>query len=330
MNPKQIKSFQFILILIVAVSASTPLTVFSSIVKPAKVVAKDGSGDYTSVQAAIDAAPAGQTKPYIIQIKKGIYKELIDLPKGKDFITFKGDGAAKTILTFDNSARKLDANGKEFGTSKSASVFIKGDHFTAEDLTFENSSGIAAGQALAINITGNWAAFKNCRFLGHQDTFFANNGTTQYLKNCYLAGTVDFIFGGSTALFEQCTLYSINAGYLTAASTPQGQKFGYVFLNCKITASDTLKKASVYLGRPWRAYAKVVFIQSNMGAHIRPEGWHNWSKVENESTAYYGEYGSSGAGFEPGKRVAWAKLLTAEEAKIYTKENILGNWKPFN
>lgn len=297
--------------------------------QPDKVVAKDGSGDYTTVQSAIDAAPTGLKQQYVILIKKGVYKELIDIAKGKDYITLIGEDAQTTILTFDNSARKLDQNGKEYGTSKSASTFIKGDHFKALHLTFENSSGVAAGQALAINITGNWSAFKDCRFLGHQDTFFANNGTVQYLKDCYLSGTVDFIFGGSTAVFDHCKIHSVGNGYLTAASTPQGQPYGYVFLNCTVTADQLLKKESVYLGRPWRPYAKVVFIHTKMDGHIKLEGWHNWGKKENETTAYYAEFGSKGAGFEPGKRVEWSKQLTADEVKHYTIKKILGNWKPF-
>lgn len=319
------KKISFLILTIIGIAHQAFATPF----KPNKVVAQDGSGDYTTVQAAIDAAPIGQKEPYLIFIKKGVYKEMIDLPKGKDWISLIGENAQRTILTFDNSARRLDANGKEYGTSKSASTFIKADYFKAENLTFENSAGIAAGQALAINITGNWAAFKNCRFLGNQDTFFANNGTTQYLKDCYLAGTVDFIFGGSAALFENCTLHSLGNGYLTAASTPEKQTYGYVFVNCTITAAPSVKNESVYLGRPWRPHAKVVFINSKMDVHIKPEGWHNWGKKENESTAYYAEYGSKGNGFQRGKRVAWAKELTADEAKPYTTKQILGNWKPF-
>lgn len=297
--------------------------------RPDKIVAKDGSGDYTTVQAAIDAAPAGRNQFYTILIKKGIYKELINIPKGKNFISLKGEGAANTILTFDNSARKLDANGKEYGTFGSSSVYVLADNFKAEDLAFENSSGTTGGQALAISVTGDKAAFKNCRFLGHQDTFYAGGNTIQYFKNCFIAGTVDFIFGASIAYFEDCTLHSVAAGYLTAASTPQGQKYGYVFSKCKLTAEPSLAKNKVYLGRPWRPYANVVFINCDMGAHIRPEGWHNWGKVENEKTAFYAEYQSKGKGYQKDKRVGWAKELTDLEASEYTKKKVLGDWKPF-
>jgi len=297
--------------------------------RPGKIVAKDGSGDFTTVQAAVDAAPASRTSAYLILIKTGNYKEVITVPKEKSFIHFKGEGADKTILTFDNYSKKLDSAGKEYGTSGSASVFIKADNFTAEELTFENSAGIDAGQALAINIGGNFAAFRNCRFLGHQDTYYAASNTLQYLRNCYIAGTVDFMFGGSTAFFEDCTLHSLRNGYLTAASTPQESKYGYVFLGCKLTAASSVSSSSVYLGRPWRPYANVVFLNSKMGAHIRAEGWHNWSKAENERTARYAEYKSTGEGYEKGARVPWAKELADAEASEYTKEKVLGKWNPF-
>jgi pectinesterase len=310
-------------------SATIANTAVGVIKRPDKVVAKDGSGDYTTIQAAIDAAPAGRDQFYIILIRKGVYKELINIPKGKNFIYLKGEGAANTILTFDNSARKLAANGKEYGTFGSSSTYILGDNFKAEDLTFENSSGTTGGQALAISVSGDRAAFRNCSFLGHQDTFYAAGNTIQYFKNCFIAGTVDFIFGASTAYFEDCTLHSIAAGYLTAASTPQGQKYGYVFSKCKLTAEQSLAKSKVYLGRPWRPYANVVFLNCDMGEHIRPEGWHNWGKVENEKTAFYAEYNSKGNGFQSEKRVPWSKLLTPVEVKEYTKIKILGNWAPF-
>lgn len=293
------------------------------------IVAKDGSGDYTTVQEAVDAAPESRTRPFTIFIKQGTYKGIVNIPSNKTFIHFKGAGADKTIISYDNYAKRLNDEGKEYGTSGSATVFIKGNNFIAEDLTFENTAGMNAGQALAVNISAPKSAFKDCRFLGNQDTYYAANGTVQYLKNCFIAGTVDFIFGGSTAFFENCTIHSLRGGYLTAASTPQDQKYGYVFQNCKITAKPGLPKASVYLGRPWRPYANVVFINCEMGAHIKPEGWHNWGNPENEKTARYAEYGSYGAGYQKGKRQSWSKQLSAKEAKAYTKEKVLGNWKPF-
>lgn len=295
--------------------------------KPDKTVAKDGTGDYTTLQAAIDAAPSNATKYYIIAIKNGTYKEVITIPKNKNYIHFKGEDIEKTILTFDNYAKRLDANGAEYGTSGSASVFVKADYFKAENVTFSNTAGMDAGQALAINIGGNFAAFNKCRFLAFQDTYYAADNTLQYLKDCFIAGTVDYMFGGSTALFENCTLHSLRSGYITAASTPQGKKYGYVYLNCKLTG--TSGAASVHLGRPWRPYANVVFVKCEMGGHIKPEGWNNWGNAANEATAFYAEYNSTGEGYKAGQRQAWSKQLTDEQVKEYTAEKILGTWKPF-
>lgn len=292
-----------------------------------KTVAVDGTGDYTTVQAAIDAAPNNSKEYYLIAIKNGIYKEVLTIPKNKNYIYFKGEDSEKTVLTFDNYASKLNGSGAEYGTSGSASVFVKGDYFKAENLTFENTSGIDAGQALAISIEGNYSAFNKCRFLGFQDTYYAGNKTIQYLKECYIAGTVDFMFGNSTAVFDKCTIHSLRNGYITAASTEQDQKYGYVYLNCKLTS--VVGMATVHLGRPWRPYANVVFISCEMGAHIKPEGWNNWGNVANEATAFYAEYKSTGAGYKPGERQPWSKQLTDVEAKEYTLEKILGTWKPF-
>lgn len=294
------------------------------------IVAQDGSGNYKTVQEAVNAVPNGRTTDFTIYIKNGVYKEIITVPSSKTFVYFIGENTEKTILTFDNYAKRLNSEGKEYGTSGSASVFINGNNFKAENITFENTSGIDAGQALAINIGAPKSAFKNCKFLGFQDTFYAGNGTVQYVVDCYIAGTVDFIFGGSTAFFENCTLHSFRDGYLTAASTPQEQKFGYVFYKCKLTGKEDLKKASVYLGRPWRPYASVVFVDCEMAGHIRPDGWHNWGNVDNEKTARYAEYASKGEGYQTGKRVTWSKQLTAEEVKVYSKQNVLGSWNPFN
>lgn len=296
-------------------------------VKPDMTVAKDGTGDYSTVQAAIDAAPSNATKYYVIAIKNGIYKEVITLPKNKRYIHFKGEDVEKTVLTFDNYAKRLDANGAEYGTSRSASAFVMADYFKAENLTFENTAGISAGQALAINIRGNFSAFSNCRFLGFQDTYYAAENTLQYLKHCYIAGTVDYMFGGSTAVFDNCTLHSLRSGYITAASTPQGKKYGYVYLNCTLTG--TSGPATVYLGRPWRPYANVVFINCKMAEHIKPEGWNNWGNVANEATTFYAEYKSTGVGYKAGQRQPWSKQLTDKQAKEYTVEKILGSWKPF-
>lgn len=173
--------------------------------------------------------------------------------------------------------------------------------------------------------------FVNCRFLGNQDTIYTGTeGARLLFTNCYIEGTTDFIFGPSTALFEYCELHSKRDSYITAASTPQSEEFGYVFKNCKLTAAPGVKK--VYLGRPWRPYAATVFINCEFGNHIRPEGWHNWRNPENEKTARYAEFGNTGAGADTSGRVAWAKQLTNKEAMKYTPQNIFkesSNWYPY-
>jgi pectinesterase len=164
-------------------------------------------------------------------------------------------------------------------------------------------------------------AFINCRFIANQDTIYTyGKGQRQYFRNCWIEGTTDFIFGASTCWFEDCTILSKRDSYITAASTPEGAEFGYVFRNCRLIHNDNARK--VYLGRPWRPYAKTVFIDCELGDHIRPEGWHNWDKKYAEKTSYYAEYGSKGPGAE-GKRVSWSHALKAKEVKKYTPENVL-------
>jgi pectinesterase len=292
-----------------------------------KTVAADGSGDFRTVQAAIDAVPDSNTKWITIYIKNGIYKEIITISTKKSFIKLIGETREKTILTFDNYASKKDSKGKEFGTTGSASVFVDGDNISFESITFENSSG-PVGQAVAVNVRGNRVGFNKCRFLGFQDTLYTKGSTLQYYRDCYIEGTVDFIFGAATALFERCTLKSISrGGPVTAASTDSGKRFGYVFLHCKLTADAPL--GSSILGRPWRPFAKTVFIKCEMDNHIKPIGWDNWGKPGNEKTAYYAEYKSKGKGANPRKRLPWSHQLYKEEAEQYTVGNILGDWKPF-
>lgn len=292
------------------------------------IVAADGTGDHVSVQEAINAAPSSRKDYYYIYIKKGTYKETITVPQNKDYIYLIGEDAQTTVLTYDNYASRLKPDGSEYGTSGSASFFARGNQFVAENITFENTAGMTAGQALAINISAPHSAFRNCRFLGHQDTWYAANGTYQYLKDCYIEGSVDFIFGGSTAFFENCNIVSTRNGYLTAASTPEGQSYGYVFQACTLTAYPNVADHSVYLGRPWRPYAKVVFIGCNMGKQIQKVGWHNWGNVDNEKTAFYAEYQSQGAGADIDGRVSWSHQLTEQEAKAYTYEKVIGKKHP--
>lgn len=289
------------------------------------VVAPDGSGDFTKVQDAIDAVPHLRNNRTIIFIKKGTYKEKLSLPSTKTNITFIGEDVKETILTYDDYASKKNSFGEDIGTSGSSSFFIYGDGFEARNITFENSSG-PVGQAVAVRVDGDKVKFENCRFLGYQDTLYPHGTKSrQYYKNCYIEGTVDFIFGWSTVVFDNCEIFCKSGGYVTAASTEQGTEYGFVFRNCRITSNAEAN--SFYLGRPWRNYAKTVFINCYLDQHIKPEGWHNWGKPEAEQTAYYAEYNNSGPGYVPAKRVSWAHQLTAEEAKQYTLENIFKDWK---
>lgn len=290
------------------------------------VVATDGSGDFTKVQEAINAVPDYRKNPTIIFLKNGIYKEKLTLPPTKNLVHLMGESAEKTIITFDDFASKKNSFGEEMGTTGSSGFFIFGNDFTAENITFENSSG-PVGQAVVVRIDGDRVFFNRCRFLGFQDTLYPHGEKSrQYYKNCYIEGTVDFIFGWSTAVFDCCEIFCKSPGYITAASTLPETAFGFVFLSCNIHGSTPPR--SVYLGRPWRPYAKTVFIECELGEIIRPEGWHNWNKPEAEKTVFYAEYRNTGAGAVPEGRVVWSKQLTDREREKYTIGNIFAGWVP--
>jgi pectinesterase len=289
-------------------------------------VAKDSSGDFETVQQAINSVKDSNTYATTIFIKNGVYKEKIRLPESKMNIRFIGENVEKTILTYDDYASKKDSSGKDIGTSGSASFFIFGSDISAENITFENSSG-PVGQAVAMRVTGDRIRFINCRFLGFQDTLYTHgSGSRQYYFNCYIEGTVDFIFGASTCLFDSCTIYGKRGGFYTAASTPQNIKFGYVFRHCKITGDAPGQ--SFFLGRPWRPYAKVVFMECMLDKMVKPEGWNNWGNPENEKTAFFAEYKNHGEGASTIKRVSWSHLLNDAEAKEYSIANIFSGWDP--
>jgi pectinesterase len=291
------------------------------------IVAQDGSGQFTNVQDAIMSVPMGYaTNPVVIRIKPGIYKERIYVQREKRFFHLRGDVAEKTVLTFDLNANIVSAEGKPIGTFRTPSTLIDAEDFTAENLTFENSAG-PVGQALAIRLDGDRAVFHNCRFLGWQDTILANRGR-HYFENCYIEGHVDFIFGGATSFFEQCRINCLGNGYITAASTPDTNEFGFVFNRCEIIGAPN---AQTYLGRPWRDFAATIFMNTKMGEVVRPAGWHNWSKPERERTTRYAEFGSTGPGANPMARVMWMKPLTAAEAQEITVSRVLSGsdgWNP--
>jgi pectinesterase len=287
-------------------------------------VAKDGSGDFKTVQEAVNAVRDLSEVQVSIYIKKGIYKEKLVIPAHKSKISLIGENKDQTIITFDDYSGKGAIN-----TYTSHTVLVQGNDFRAENLTFGNSAG-PVGQAVALHVEADRVVIKNCNILGNQDTLFPSADTSrQYYIDCYIEGTTDFIFGAATVVFERCHIHSKKNSYITAASTTENQAYGFVFLNCKLTADTAFQK--VYLGRPWRPYAKTVFINTQMGSHILPAGWSVWNKNENHKTTFYAEYGSKGPGFLKESRIDWSKQLTKKEAKKYTLKEIFSqgtSWLP--
>lgn len=282
------------------------------------VVAKDGSGSFTSIQKAIDACKAFPDKRVTIFVKNGTYKEKIVVPSCNSQLSIIGESADKTIITYDDYFSKI--NRGRNSTFYTYTLLIQANDFQLENITVENSAG-PVGQAVALHVEGDRCVFRNCRFLGNQDTLYAaGRFSRQYFTNCNIEGTTDFIFGEATALFENCFLHCKTNSFITAASTPEGKPFGFVFRNCKITAAVGVDK--VYLGRPWRGFAKVAYLNCEMGSFVKPEGWDNWSKPENEKTAKFAEYGNSGPGALTSGRISWTARLTEKEAAGYSKEHI--------
>lgn len=278
-------------------------------------VAKDGSGDYKYIQDAIDAMRVYPLASITLYIKNGVYNEKIVLPSDNTDVNFIGESVEKTIINFND----YSGRGK-LTTFTSYTAKISGNRFRAENITFQNSAG-PVGQALALYVDADKAVFKNCRFLGNQDTIFASGeNARQLFTDCYIEGTTDFIFGPATAVFQNCTIRAKTNSFITAANTTAGKKFGFVFLDCKILADTNVNK--LYLGRPWRAFSKTVFIRCELPKQITPEGWNNWNNPENEKTVFYAEYKNTGEGADFNKRVSWAKQLTDKEAKEYSLENI--------
>jgi pectinesterase len=288
-------------------------------------VAADGSGDYRTVQEAVLAVRDFMQVPATIFIKNGTYREKLLVPSQKTNITLLGESREGVVITFGD----YSGDAEKHSTYSSSTVRVQAHDFTAENITFENSAG-RVGQAVALHVEGDRATFRHCRMLGNQDTLFpAVENSRQYYQDCYIEGTTDFIFGGSTAVFDRCTIFSKTNSYITAASTSPRQKFGFVFLDCTLTAAPEATK--VYLGRPWRPHSNTVFLNTDMGGHITPAGWDNWRAPSNEQTAYYAEFNSRGPGANPAGRVKWAHRLSAKEARQYTLRNIFGGsqaWTP--
>ena len=290
------------------------------------VVSRDGTGDFRTLQEAVESARAFMDYTVTIYVKNGVYKEKVIVPSWVENIDIIGEDRDKTIITYDDHA-----NINKMGTFRTYTVKVEGSDITFKNLTIENNAA-QLGQAVALHTEGDRLKFINCRILGNQDTIYTGAKFTRlYFKDCYIDGTTDFIFGPSTALFENCMIHSKRNSYVTAASTPKEAKYGYIFKHCKLTAEPGVDK--VYLGRPWRPYAYTLFIECELGKHIVPAGWHNWGKQSNEETARYMEYKNTGEGANVSERVAWSKQLTKKEAEAVTVDAIFGTqstWNPID
>jgi pectinesterase len=283
-------------------------------------VAKDGTGDYAFIQDAIDAMRVYPLAPITLYIKNGVYNEKIELPANNVDVTMVGESVDSTIITWNDYSGK----GKHT-TFTSYTAKISGNRFRAENITFANSAG-AVGQALALYVDADKAVFKNCKFLGNQDTIFASGeDARQLFVDCYIEGTTDFIFGPATTVFQNCTILCKSNSFITAANTPQRKQFGFVFKDCKIIADSTVTK--LFLGRPWRAYAKTVFINCELPKVIAPQGWDNWNNPENEKTVFYAEYNNIGEGASASTRAKWTKQLTKKQANSYNSAIVFNGKK---
>lgn len=293
------------------------------------VVSRDGTGEFRTIGEAIEVCRAFMDYHKVIYVKRGIYKEKLIIPQWLTNIEILGEDRDATVITYDDHANIPNpATGRGIGTFRTYTVKVEGNSITFRNITIENNAA-RLGQAVALHTEGDRLVFVNCRLLGHQDTVYTGvAGTRLFFRDCYIEGTTDFIFGPSTAWFENCEIRSRADSYITAASTPKDRPYGYIFNRCRLTADANVTK--VYLGRPWRDYGYTLFIDCEMGRHIRPEGWHHWKK-ERQQTARYMEYGNSGEGAATDRRAPWTRRLTKKEAAKITMEEVFAiddKWTP--
>ena len=299
------------------------------------VVARDGTGQFRSVGEAIEVCRAFMDYHKVIFVKKGTYKEKLVVPTHLQYIEILGEDVEKTVITYDDHANIAFENSQlstinsplKLGTFRTYTLKVEGSDITLKNITIENNAA-RLGQAVALHIEGDRVRVVGCRLIGHQDTVYTGKARSRvWFQDCYICGTTDFIFGPATAWFEGCQIHSLANSYITAASTPQDVDYGYVFNRCRLTADEDVTK--VYLGRPWRPYAYTLFMNCELGSHIRPEGWENWRNPDNERTARYYEYGNTGPGAYPqplpkgkgteaSERVTWSHQLTKREAQAIT------------
>ena len=293
-------------------------------------VASDGSGQFSSIQKAVNSIRDFGPGEALIKIKAGTYSEKIVIPSSKQKVTLQGENAENTIIINDDYSGKLDTLNEKMTTFNSYTLLVMADEVKISNLTIQNSS-CNQGQAVSLHVEGDKFMIKDSKILGCQDTVYASgNHSRQYFENCFIAGTTDFIFGSATVIFKNCTIKSLADSYITAASTNQNKKYGFVFFDCKLIAKDGITK--VFLGRAWRPFARTVFINTEMGNHILPEGWNPWKGdkmfPDKEKTTYYAEFGSKGEGGNVPERVSWSHQLSKKELKNYTVTKIFGDWDP--
>lgn len=294
--------------------------------QPILRVAADGSGQYRTVQAALNTLSNSNSTPTQIRIKSGVYREKLTVTK--PFVTFCGETGkqASTVLTYNDTSSTPNGSGGTLGTSGSTSVLITANDVSVENITIENSHGPGI-QAVALRVNAERVQFRNCRLLGYQDTLYVHGGS-QYFRDCHIQGSVDFIFGGATAVFENNTIHSVSGGTaLTAPSTDQNRPYGLVFLGGEVTAVSGVARGSVALGRNWRPYGAAAYIRTRLGEHISPVGWVRMGD-NTLDTARFSEYLSTGAGANPSARASQSQQLSSAQAATYTIGNIFGSWVP--
>ncbi|KAK9108956.1 hypothetical protein Sjap_017016 [Stephania japonica] len=276
-------------------------------------------GDYFTIQKAIDSVPIVNLCRVVIYVYPGLYREKIDIPPTKAYISLVGAGADKTIIEWSDTAEQMGPSGRPLGTFGSATIAINSEYFIAKNITFKNKaplppSGALGKQAVALRISADAAAFIGCKFIGAQDTLYDHIGR-HYFKECYIEGSVDFIFGDGLSLYDGCHLHAITNSYgaLTAQKRESMlEETGFSFINCKVTGSGAL-----YLGRAWGTFSRVVFAYTYMDKIITPKGWYNWGDKNREMTVFYGQYKCWGPGADHGGRVWWSRELTQQEAKPF-------------
>lgn len=298
-------------------------------------VAKDGSGDFTTIQQAVDALrsfrPEGRAT---IRVRNGVYEEKVVVPSHKTEISIIGESRDSTILIWHDHANMSDGKGGTIGTFESYTLKVEGPGFICEDMTIVNDAMTFnnprwhishkdiynVGQAVAVHIDADRVIFRNCALKGFQDTLFTGNPEgREFFDNCWIEGTVDFIFGPATVWFRQCHLHALSDGYYTAASTPEG-RYGYIFDACTFTAAEGIGK--LWLGRPWRPYAQVILKDCLIDAPVDPQGWNDWGDPANHRTARFWEYSCSGKGSDRSGRVTWSKKLSNGRAHRITKDKV--------